>query len=116
MANLLNDTAVRIPNNTGGLHRIFLLLRIFCERYEGSDVGYVTDIYKGDLFVDYLRKKIDSFPQQQLAKALPTLFKIAASMLAADDFQALRARFFRRGARDRPAFCRGRCHPPQRNR
>lgn len=76
------------------LENDLLLLRIFCERYEGSDVGYVTDIYKGDLFVDYLRKKIDSFPQQQQAKALPTLFKIAASMLASNDFSKLSVRNF----------------------
>jgi hypothetical protein len=81
------------------LENDLLLLRIFCERYEGSDVGYVTDIYKGDLFVDYLRKKIDSFPQQQLAKALPTLFKIAASMLAADDFSKLSVRDLYVGSR-----------------
>ncbi|WP_234054165.1 MULTISPECIES: hypothetical protein [unclassified Xanthobacter] len=76
------------------LENDLLLLRIFCERYEGSDVGYVTDIYKGDLFVDYLRKKIGSFPLQHQAKAQPTLFKIAASMLAADDFSKLSVRDF----------------------
>ncbi|MEE4210984.1 MAG: SMEK domain-containing protein [Parvularcula sp.] len=76
------------------LENDLLLLRIFCERYEGSDVGYVTDIYKGDLFVDYLRKKIESFPQHHQAKSLPTLFKIAASMLAADDFSKLSVRDF----------------------
>lgn len=76
------------------LENDLLLLRIFCERYEGSDVGYVTDIYKGDLFADYLRKKIDSFSQQHQAKALPTLFKIAAAMLAADDFSKLSVRDF----------------------
>lgn len=76
------------------LENDLLLLRIFCERYEGSDVGYVTDIYKGDLFVDYLRKKTVSFPQQHQAKALPTLFKIAESMLAADDFSMVSVRDF----------------------
>ncbi|MEE4210472.1 MAG: SMEK domain-containing protein [Parvularcula sp.] len=76
------------------LQNDLLLLRIFCERYEGSDVGYVADIYKGDLFVDYLRKKVESFPQQYQTKALPTLLKIAASMLAADDFSKLSVRDF----------------------
>lgn len=76
------------------LENDLLLLRIFCERYEGSDVGYVTDIYKGDLFVDYLHKKIAAFPLQHQAKALPTLFKITASMLAADDFSKLSVRDF----------------------
>ncbi|MET3436079.1 SMEK domain-containing protein [Sphingomonas sp. 1185] len=76
------------------LENDLLLLRIFCERYEGSDVGYVTDIYKGDLFVDYLRKKIASFPQRHQAKALPALFKIAGAMLVADDFSKLSVRDF----------------------
>lgn len=92
-ARLLNAyfTHFRIGGQLQGKAKAFLendllLLRIFCERHEGSDVGYVTDIYKGDLFGDYLRRKIDSFPQHHRANAKATLFKIAASMLAADDF------------------------------
>lgn len=89
----------RISGSLRGSAKAFLandllLLRIFCERHEGSDVGHVTDIYKGDLFVDYLRKKIDSFPLEHRTSALPTLFKIAASMLAADDFSKLSVRNF----------------------
>lgn len=76
------------------LENDLLLLRVFCERYEGSDVGYVTDIYKGDLFVDYLHKKIHSFPPQYQTNALFTLFKIAGSMLAADNFSKLSVRDF----------------------
>lgn len=66
-----------------------LLLRIFCERYEGCDVGYMADIYKGDLFEQYLLKKIKSFPQHLQAKALPTLYRIVTAMIAVNDFSKL---------------------------
>lgn len=71
-----------------------LLLRIFCERYEGSDVGYMSDIYKGDLFEQYLLKKITSFPQHLQAKALPTLYRIVTAMIEADNFAKLSVRSF----------------------
>lgn len=71
-----------------------LLLRIFCERYERSDIGYMADIYKGDLFEQYLLKKITSFPQHLQAKALPTLFRIVTAMLDTDDFAKLSVRSF----------------------
>lgn len=71
-----------------------LLLRIFCERYEASDIGYMTDIYKGDLFEQYLLKKIKSFPQHLQAKALPTLYRIVTAMFDTDDFAKLSVRSF----------------------
>lgn len=71
-----------------------LLLRIFCERHEGSDIGYVADIYKGDLFEQYLLKKIRSFPQQLQNRALPTLYRIVIAMLELDDFAKLSVRSF----------------------
>jgi hypothetical protein len=71
-----------------------LLLRIFCERYEGSDVGYMAEIYKGDLFDQYLHRKIALFPQALQAKALPTLYQIVTAMLDANDFSRLSVRNF----------------------
>jgi cell fate (sporulation/competence/biofilm development) regulator YmcA (YheA/YmcA/DUF963 family) len=71
-----------------------LLLRIFCERHEGEDIGYVSDIYKGDLFEDFLLRKLKSFPENLQTKAFPTLLKIASAMLAADDFAKLSVRDF----------------------
>jgi hypothetical protein len=71
-----------------------LLLRIFCERYEDSDVGYLADIYKGDLFEQYLRKKITSFPPQLQPRALPTLYRIVEAMLDANDYSKLSVRKF----------------------
>lgn len=71
-----------------------LLLRIFCERYENCDVGYLADIYKGDLFEEYLRKKIGSFPQHLQPEALPTLYRIVTTMLDANNFAKLSVRDF----------------------
>lgn len=71
-----------------------LLLRIFCERYQGCDVGYMADIYKGDLFEQYLLKKITSFPQPMQVKALPTLYRIVTAMMDSDDFSKLSVRSF----------------------
>ncbi|MDB5583191.1 MAG: hypothetical protein JWR80_8367 [Bradyrhizobium sp.] len=78
----------------GFLKSDLLLLRIFCERYEGSDVGYLADIYKGDLFEEYLRKKITSFPSHLQPQALPTLYRIVETMLAANDYAKLSVRNF----------------------
>jgi hypothetical protein len=71
-----------------------LLLRIFCERYEDSDVGYMADIYKGDLFEQYLLRKITLFPQALQVKALPTLYRIVTAMLDTNDFSKLSVRDF----------------------
>lgn len=71
-----------------------LLLRIFCERYRGQDVGSMADIYKGDLFDDYLVQKIKSFPVPIQAKAIPALYRIVEAMLAAGDFSKLSIRDF----------------------
>ena len=71
-----------------------LLLRIFCERYRGHDVGFMADIYKGDLFDDYLAQKIKSFPSEIKNRALFTLYRIVEEMLAAGDFSKLSVRYF----------------------
>ncbi|MBB2714670.1 SMEK domain-containing protein (plasmid) [Rhizobium sophoriradicis] len=82
------------------LQNDLLLLRIFCERHEGLDVGHLSDIYKGDLFEDFLLKKIESFPERLQGKALPTLLKIASSMLAAKQYSTLSVRNFEDDERD----------------
>ena len=71
-----------------------LLLRIFSESHEGEDVGYMSDIYKGDLFEEFLRRKIELFPDNLKAAAFPTLIKIVSSMLGADDFSTISVRSF----------------------
>jgi hypothetical protein len=71
-----------------------LLLRIFCERYQNCDVGYMADIYKGDLFEQYLLRKINLFPQTLQAKALPALYRIVTAMLDANNFSKLSVRNF----------------------
>ncbi|MBY5651781.1 SMEK domain-containing protein [Rhizobium leguminosarum] len=76
------------------LQNDLLLLRIFSESHEGQDVGYLSDIYKGDLFEEFLRRKIEVFPERLKAKAFPTLIKIVSSMLEADDFSTISVRNF----------------------
>ncbi len=71
------------------LENDLLLLRIFCERYEGQSVGYTKDIYKGDLFEEFLFRKIEAFPERLRGKAFPTLLKVASAMLAAGDYSKL---------------------------
>ncbi|WP_429817261.1 SMEK domain-containing protein [Ensifer sp. B1-9] len=78
----------------GFLQNDLLLLRIFSESNEGQDVGYLSDIYKGDLFEEFLRRKIEAFPERLKSKALPTLIKIVSSMLEADDFSTISVRKF----------------------
>lgn len=63
-----------------------ILLRLFCEIYEGQDIGYVSDIYKGELFERYLIMKINDFPQEQKPTAIGSLRKICHIMLANADF------------------------------
>jgi hypothetical protein len=71
-----------------------LLLRIFCEINEGKDIGAIIDVYKGDLFSEFLGKKIRELPDSSQPLALPTLFRIASTMLASGDFSKLSVRAF----------------------
>ncbi|TOI86918.1 hypothetical protein CGI50_23875 [Vibrio parahaemolyticus] len=63
-----------------------ILLRLFCEIYEGQDIGYVPDIYKGELFERYLMMKINEFPLEQKSIAIGSLRKICRKMLGNADF------------------------------
>ncbi|UXS48282.1 SMEK domain-containing protein [Agrobacterium tumefaciens] len=76
------------------LQNDLLLLRIFSESHEGQHVGFLSDIYKGDLFEEFLRRKIALFPDRLKAKAFPTLIKIVKSMLEAEDFSTISVRDF----------------------
>lgn len=67
----------------------FILLRIFCEIHERKNIGYVPDIYKGDIFEGYLIKKIDEFPLHLKRKALNSLFKICSQMLNSEVFSQM---------------------------
>lgn len=78
----------------GFLQNDLLLLRIFSERHEGQDVGHMSDIYKGDVFEEFLRRKIEAFPERLRARAFPTLVKIVTSMLEAEDFSTISVRNF----------------------
>ncbi|MCP3892032.1 MAG: hypothetical protein GY702_24655 [Desulfobulbaceae bacterium] len=72
----------------------FILLRIFCEIHEGKNIGYVTDIYKGDIFEGYLIKKIDEFSTSLKQKALNSLYKICTRMLDEENFSQISVKGF----------------------
>ncbi|MBN8141301.1 SMEK domain-containing protein [Vibrio vulnificus] len=63
-----------------------ILLRLFCEIFQGQDIGYVPDIYKGELFERYLMMKIKQFPLEQQSIAIGSLRKICHQMLKNEDF------------------------------
>lgn len=78
---------VNLSNNaTEFLENDFILLRIFCEIHEGKDIGYVSDIYKGDIFEGYLTKKLEEFPAPLKKKVLNSLYKICTRMLDEESF------------------------------
>lgn len=71
------------------LENDLILLRIFCEIHEGKDVGYVPDIYKGDIFEGYLTKRITEFPAPKRQSALRSLYKICSRMLDEENFSQI---------------------------
>jgi len=76
-------------NATEFLENDLILLRIFCEIHEGKDIGYVPNIYKGDIFERYLTKKIEEFPTSSRQKALHSLYKICSRMLDEGNFSQI---------------------------
>ena len=66
-----------------------ILLRIFCDIHEGESVGYLSEIYKGDIFEGYLMMKIGEFPAAERRKALSAIYKICSGMLENEVFSQL---------------------------
>ncbi len=79
----LSDLATEFLKND------LILLRIFCENHEGKDIGYVPDIYKGDIFEGYLIMRIDAFPMSLRQNALNSLYKICSRMLGYENFSQI---------------------------
>ena len=71
------------------LENDLILLRIFSEIHEDKSIGYVPDIYKGDIFEGYLTKKINEFPTPLKKTALNSLFKICTRMLGEENFSQI---------------------------
>ncbi|UWQ32173.1 SMEK domain-containing protein [Leisingera sp. M527] len=71
------------------LENDLILLRIFCDIHEGKNIGYVPEIYKGDIFEGYLTLKIGEFPVSDRRKALSSIYKICEGMLENEDFSQL---------------------------
>ncbi|WP_298958014.1 SMEK domain-containing protein [uncultured Roseibium sp.] len=63
-----------------------ILLRIFCDINEGQEIGFVPDIYKGEIFERYLVTKIQEFPNDKRQEAISTLYQVCAKMLSIEDF------------------------------
>lgn len=84
----------RIKASLAGRASMFLkndliLLRIFSEIHEGKNIGHVVDIYKGDIFEEYLTMKIKEFPASSRQMALRTLYKICSRMLDEENFSQI---------------------------
>ena len=76
------------------LENDLILLRIFCEIHENKNIGYVPNIYKGDIFEGYLTLKINEFPTSLKQKALNSLYKICARMLDEENFSQIPVKGF----------------------
>ncbi len=68
------------------LENDLILLRIFSEIHEGKNIGYVPDIYKGDIFEQYLIMKVNEFPATSRRNVLNSLYKICSRMLGDENF------------------------------
>lgn len=68
------------------LENDLILLRIFSEIHEDKNIGYVPDIYKGDIFEQYLIMKVNEFPTPSRQKVLNSLYKICSRMLSDENF------------------------------
>ncbi len=66
-----------------------ILLRIFSEIHEGKNIGYVPDIYKGDIFEKYLIMKVYEFPASSRQMVLKALYKICSRMLDEENFSQI---------------------------
>lgn len=71
------------------LENDLILLRIFSEIHEGKNIGYVPDIYKGDIFEKYLFMKVSEFPTHSKRKVLESLYKICSRMLGDENFSQI---------------------------
>lgn len=63
-----------------------ILLRIFCDINEDQELGFVPDIYKGEIFERYLMIKVKEFPKDKQQEAISTLYQVCAKMLSMEDF------------------------------
>ncbi|MBF9052397.1 SMEK domain-containing protein [Roseobacter sp. HKCCD9010] len=63
-----------------------ILLRIFCDINEDRELGFVPDIYKGEIFERYLMIKVKEFPKDKQQEAISTLYQVCAKMLSMEDF------------------------------
>ncbi len=80
---LLSEKAKKFLKND------LLLLRIYCEYNQNKNLGQVEDIFKDQLYEDYLISIIDRFDPSLKNLALPTLYKLVEKMLESNDYASL---------------------------
>lgn len=71
------------------LENDLILLRIFSEIHASKNIEYVPDIYKGDIFEQYLIMKVNEFPSTSKKKVLNALYKICSRMLSDENFSQM---------------------------
>ena len=82
------------------LENDLILLRIFSEIHEGKNIGYVPDIYKGDIFEQYLIMKVNEFPTSARQNVLNSLYKICSRMLSGENFSQISVEGFEDSERE----------------
>lgn len=87
-------TADLSPQAHEFLQNDLLLLRIFCEINENSNIGFISTIYKGRLFMEYLAKIVDGFSEPEQIQVSGALNALAAELLAAEDSSQVSVRKF----------------------
>nr|WP_321482064.1 SMEK domain-containing protein [uncultured Cohaesibacter sp.] len=81
------------------LQEDLILLRIFCDINEDQEVGFVPDIYKGEIFERYLMTKVQEFSLDQQHEAISTLYQICSKMLSVENFAQISLNGFSNGQR-----------------
>ena len=66
-----------------------LLLRIYCEYNQNTDLGQVENIFKDQLYEGYLISVLEKFDPYLKKAAIPTLYKLVEKMLTVDGYNSL---------------------------
>jgi len=67
----------------------FLLLRIFCQNNQNTNLGHVSSIYKEKVFEEFLINRINQFSKNSRGIALKVLYKIVEEILDLTDASSI---------------------------
>lgn len=87
--NYFNITANLSIRATDFLKDDLLLLRIFCELNQNKKIGNVDEIFKDQLYEEYLIVRIEGFDTTLKKHVLPTFYAIADEMISNDQYTGL---------------------------